>query len=61
MKDLTLSERGLMCALLHHYMIGLGASMKHPEVTEAGKARYQADLAEAEQLIGKLTEWRVAA
>lgn len=61
MKDLTLQQRSLLCALLQHYMISMGASLKHPEVTEQGRARYLADIEEAAELIGTLTEWRAAA
>lgn len=59
---LTASERSLLSALLANYRISLAAALKRErDLTDAGRARYQADLAEAEALAAKLTEWREAA
>lgn len=60
--DLTTQDRSLILALLANYMISLGAALKRErDLTDAGRARYQADIAEAEALINKITDWRAAA
>lgn len=61
--DLTTAERSLILALLANYMVSMGAALKQDagHLTDAGRARYLADIAEAEALIAKLNDWRVAA
>ena len=60
-RHLTDRDFSLLAALLANYRISLGAALKRErDLTDAGRARYQADIAEAEALAAKLTEWDAA-